>query len=125
MKKLWITYAWADNQDNDIDFVAQELSGYGIDVKLDRWTIRAGSRLWDQVQEFISAGEHCDGWLIVATENSLASEACREEFAYALNRALATRGEVFPVIALFPRRIDDELVPPAIKVRPPIKGLPG
>ena len=116
MNKLWITYSWADNEGQDIDFVAQELSSVGISVKLDRWTIRAGSRLWDQIHEFISSKDHCDGWLLVATENSLASEPCREEFAYALDRALHTRGEVFPVIALFPRRVDHDLVPPAIKV---------
>ena len=117
MKKLWITYSWADNEDQDVDFVARELSDVGIDVKLDRWTLRTGARLWDQIQEFISSEEQCDGWLLVATENSLASEPCREEFAYALDRALNKRGKVFPVIALFPRRVDDELVPPAIKVR--------
>ncbi len=109
--------AWDDNKNQDIDYIAQELSFVGIDVKLDRWNISAGGRLWDQIQDFITSNEQCDGWLLVATENSLASEPCREEFAYALDRALSTRGDVFPVIALFPRRVDDQLIPPAIKVR--------
>lgn len=116
-KKLWITYAWDDNKNQDVDFIAQELSSVGIDVRLDRWTIGAGTRLWDQIQEFISSDKESDGWLLIATENSLASEPCREEFAYAIDRALSTRGDVFPVIALFPRRVDDQLIPPAIKVR--------
>jgi hypothetical protein len=35
MATVWITYAWADNQHNDIDFVAQELGRVGLTVKLD------------------------------------------------------------------------------------------
>jgi hypothetical protein len=117
MKKLWITYAWDDNKNQDVDFITQELLSVGVDVRLDRWTISAGTRLWDQIQKFITSDKESDGWLMIATENSLASEPCREEFAYALDRALRTRGDMFPVIALFPRSVDDHLIPPAIKVR--------
>ena len=38
---------------------------------------------------------------LIATNNSLASEPCKEEFAYALDRALNGRGQDFPVIVLF------------------------
>jgi hypothetical protein len=34
MKTLWITYSWADNKDEDIDFIAQELDGAGVVVIL-------------------------------------------------------------------------------------------
>ena len=51
MAKVWITYAWADNKDRDIDFLAQELSASGLTVKLDRWNIGAGKRLWEQMSE--------------------------------------------------------------------------
>lgn len=117
MSTVWITYAWADNAHGDIDFIAQELVAAGVDVKLDRWNISAGGRLWEQIQAFISDEQHTDGWLFVATHTSLESEACREEFAYALNRALKSRGEEFPVLALFPGPVDDDLIPPAIQVR--------
>ena len=39
MAMLWLTYAWADNKDNDVDFIAQELVQAGVSVKLDRWNI--------------------------------------------------------------------------------------
>jgi hypothetical protein len=48
-------------------------------------------------------------------ENSLASEPCREEIAYA-NRALESRGE-FPLIGIFPESVDRSLVPSAIAKR--------
>ena len=54
MAALWVTYAWADNRDNDVDFVVQELSAAGLTVKLDRWNIVAGRRLWDQFDNFIA-----------------------------------------------------------------------
>ena len=117
MATVWITYAWKDNEDGDVDFIAQELIGAGIDVKLDRWNISAGKRLWEEVASFITDPDHCSAWLLIATNNSLLSEACKEEFAYALGRALESRGEVFPVIGVFLGPVDENLIPPAIKAR--------
>jgi hypothetical protein len=117
MRTLWITYAWEDNRDRDIDFIAQELIAAGVHVKLDRWTIRAGRRLWDQIAAFISEPQHSDAWMIYATQASLGSKACREELAYALDRALNFRGDTFPVIAVFPQTVDRDLIPPSIRVR--------
>jgi len=116
-KVLWLTYAWDDNKDRDVDFVAQELSASGLTVKLDHWILGAGLRLWEQVAEHISNPELSDAWLLYATQSSLGSEPCKEEFAYALERALHTRGESFPVIALFPSTVDRELIPPGIRTR--------
>lgn len=116
-KVVWLTYAWEDNQDRDVDFVAQELIASGLTVKLDRWNLRAGLRLWEQIGEHISNPELSDAWLFYATQNSLGSEACKEEYAYALDRALHTRGESFPVIALFPSTVDRKLIPPGIRTR--------
>ncbi len=117
MATIWITYAWADNKNDDVDFVAQELINAGLTVKLDRWNIGAGKRLWEQIDNFIQNSAECDGWILYATPNSLGSEPCKEEFAYALDRALRTRGETFPVIGLFPKSIDTELIPSAIRTR--------
>ena len=114
---MWLTYAWKDNQDGDVDFVAQELIASGLSVKLDHWNLKAGLRLWEQIGEHISNRELSDAWLLYATQNSLGSEACKEEFAYALDRALHSRGESFPVIALFPSTVDRELIPPGIRTR--------
>ena len=116
-KVVWLTYAWDDNDDQDVDFVAQELIASGLSVKLDHWNLEAGVRLWEQIGEHISNQELSDAWLLYATQNSLGSEACREEFAYALDRALHSRGESFPVIALFPSTVDRELIPPGIRTR--------
>jgi len=116
-KVVWLTYAWEDNNDGDVDFIAQELTASGLVVKLDRWNLRAGLRLWEQIGEHISNPELSDAWLLYATQNSLGSEPCKEEFAYALDRALNARGESFPVIALFPCTVDRDLIPPGIRTR--------
>lgn len=114
---VWITYAWADNQSSDVDFIAQELEDAGLNVKLDRWTIEAGKKLWPQIEKFIQDPSHCDAWLMYATQASLGSEPCKEEYAYALDRALHTRGGDFPVMALFPTSANPELIPAGIRVR--------
>ena len=98
-----MTYAWADNRDNDVDFVVQELSAAGLTVKLDRWNIVAGRRLWEQLDNFIGNPKECDAWIIYATGNSLGSGPCQEEFAYALDRALASRGNPFLSLRCFPQ----------------------
>ncbi len=55
--------------------------------------------------------------MIVATQNSLNSEPCREEVAYALNQALSARGPGFPIIALFPGPVEASLLPQALSTR--------
>ena len=117
MARLWITYAWADNEQGDVDFIAQELEAAGLDIKLDQWNLGAGDRLWDQIDRFISSEEESDAWLLVATNNSLASEPCREEYAYALDRALKKRGASYPVIALFLTHADPEMIPAGVRTR--------
>lgn len=117
MATTWITYAWDDNKTGDVDFVAQELISLGLTVKLDRWNIGAGKRLWEQIENFIQNPGECDGWILYATSNSLGSEPCKEEFAYALDRALRTRGQAFPIIGLFPASADINLIPAAIRTR--------
>ena len=112
MAKIWITYNWDDNQDGDVDFIAQELEQAGVEIKLDRWNISAGKRLWEQIEHFIVSP-----WLLIATNNSLSSEPCKEEFAYALDRALNTRGKAYPVIALFIGSCDENLIPAGILTR--------
>jgi len=117
MATVWITYSWADNQHGDVDFVAQELGRAGLTVKLDRWNLGAGKRLWEQIESFICNSEQSDAWLLVATNNSLASEPCKEEFAFALDRALNSRGDAFPVIGLFLSHPDPSLIPAGIRTR--------
>lgn len=117
MAAIWITYAWDDNKDGDVDFVAQELQHAGLTVKLDRWNIAVGKRLWPQIEHFIMRPEENDAWLFVATNASLQSEPCKEESFYALQRALDTRGAEYPVIALFLGDVDEALIPAGIKTR--------
>jgi hypothetical protein len=117
MPTLWLTYAWKDNEEGDVDFIAQELGRAGIDVKLDRWNIRAGRRLWEQIEHFITDPGQSDSWMLYATQHSLGSEPCKEEYAYALDRALHTRGGEFPLIGLFPGPVDRDLIPAGIRTR--------
>jgi len=84
---------------------------------LDRWNIRAGVRLWEQIEQFIQEPSQCDAWMLYATQNSLGSEPCREEFAYALDRAMQARGKAFPVIGVFPSSVDNAMIPAAIRTR--------
>jgi len=117
MAAIWLTYSWADNKSGDIDYFAQELMGAGLDVNLDRWNIGAGNRLWEQIEQFIVDPSKSDAWLFFATQNSLNSEPCREEYAYALDRALRSRGAKYPVIALFQGQVDETLLPAGIRTR--------
>jgi hypothetical protein len=117
MKTLWITYSWKDNENGDIDYLAQELEKSGITIKMDKWNIQGGKRLWEQIDKFITDENESDGWAIIATQNSLGSEPCKEEIAYALERALGKRGKDFPVIGIFQGHVADDLIPSAIKTR--------
>lgn len=117
MKTLWITYSWEDNKNGDVEFIAQELEKTGINVKLDKWNIQAGKRLWEQIDMYITNPNECDAWAIFATQNSLGSEPCKEEVAYALDRALNTRGQTFPLVGIFSASVDKELIPSIIKTR--------
>ena len=65
MATAWITYAWKDNEHGDIDFIAQELMREGLAIKLDRWNLHAGRRLWEQIEIFITDPKQCDAWIIV------------------------------------------------------------
>jgi hypothetical protein len=114
---VWLTYSWKDNQTQDVDFIAQELESYGVHVKLDRWNIGAGKRLWEQIEHFIQDKNECDAWVFYATTNSLGSEPCKEEYAYALDRALNSRGADFPIIGLFPSSVDNGLIPAGVRTR--------
>lgn len=116
-KSIWLTYAWDDNKEGDVDFIAQELIKAGLDVKLDRWNLTVGKRLWEQIESFIKDESKCDGWAIFATQSSLGNEKCKEEFYYALDRALEARNKEFPILALFPGRVDNTLLPSGIKTK--------
>ena len=100
--KLWLTYAWKDNEDAQVDHVYHELIDAGLDVRLDRTQLTVGQRLWPQIDAGITDPEKCDGWAIYATKKSLESEPCLEEIAYALDRALRKRETDFPIIGIFP-----------------------
>jgi hypothetical protein len=60
MTKLWLTYAWKDNEVEQVDFVAQELRKAGLDVRVDRVALVAGRRLWPQIAEHIEKQEKSD-----------------------------------------------------------------
>lgn len=117
MATIWLTYAWSDNLSGDVDFVAQELEGVGLTVRLDRWDIPAGARLWDQISNFIQDPDETDAWAIFASQASLGNQPCREEVAYALDRALRQRSAAFPLIGIFTGPIDQALVPASVRIR--------
>ncbi|WP_343314889.1 toll/interleukin-1 receptor domain-containing protein [Brucella sp. BE17] len=116
VKTLWLTYAWVDNEEDDVDFVVQKLQSVGIDVRLDRTRIVAGQRLWHQIDKNILSAD-LDGFAIYSTRESLVSEPCQEELAIALDRVLREKGGSFPLIGIFPTPIERELIPSSIATR--------
>lgn len=96
--KVWITYAWTDNRDGDFDYLVQELEKVGVTAYFDRTALVPGHRLWQQIGELITKGDY-HGWAYLVTPASLASEPCKEELEYAVNRALREE-ERFPIIGL-------------------------
>ena len=117
MSSVWITYDWDDNKDRDVDYCAQELARAGLEVKLDRWNLGAGKRLWEQIEHFIQDPTLSDGQVFYATQTSLCNEKCKEELNCALDRALSKRGNDFPIIAIFPSSVDEQLIPASIRTR--------
>lgn len=116
MKNLWLTYAWKDNEDKDIDFIIQQLDKTSLDVRFDRRNLVPGQRLWTQIGGIITDPNECDAWGVVLTPSSICSQACIEELSYALERALTSKGGDFPMFALL-HKIDASQLPPALKVR--------
>jgi hypothetical protein len=116
MKKLWLTYAWEDNEDKDIDYIVQELDKTDIKVKFDRRNLIYGQKIWTQIGDFITDPKECDAWGIVLTRNSINSKACIEELSYALNRVLDSKGEDFPLFAILQDILPKE-IPPVLKIR--------
>jgi hypothetical protein len=117
MPRVFLTYTEEDNERGNVDLIAQELRARGLTVILDRWSPQEGHRLWEQIEGFISNPRESDAWLFLATHNSLGSEACKEEYAIALNRVRNDRGKAFPVIALLQTYQDYGLLPPSIQSR--------
>ncbi|MBY3613523.1 toll/interleukin-1 receptor domain-containing protein [Rhizobium bangladeshense] len=117
LKKLWLTYCWRDNDDLDVDYIIQELGRAGLDVQFDRRQLMTGRRLWEQIDAGITKPENSDAWAIVVSRQSLQSEPCREEIAYALDRALQARGGSYPLMGIFVEHIDRDLIPSALRTR--------
>lgn len=117
MKKLWVTYAWKDNEELDVDFILQELRGARLDVRFDRRQVITGQPLWPQIDQQITNADNSDAWAFIVSKHSLESAACREELNYALDRALKERGANFPIIGIFVGEIENELIPSAIRTR--------
>lgn len=116
MKKVWITYAWTDNDERDVDFIIQQLDETDLEVKFDRRNLVPGQRLWTQIAEHITNPDECDAWGIVLTSDSIASPGCIEELSYALDRALQRNSDGFPIFALL-HGISARDVPPALRIR--------
>lgn len=115
-RRLWLTYAWRDNELGDVDYLLQELKGKGLDVRYDRATLRAGLPLWDQLDQQID-WNNIDAWAIYVTRNSLESGPCREELGNALTSAIGRGRMTLPLIGIFPEPVDPEMVPKAISSR--------
>jgi hypothetical protein len=115
MKTLWITYAWTDNEEGDFDYLVQELNSHNLNCSYDRVALIPGKRLWEQIAEKI-LNSKTDAWAYLITKNSLDSEPCKEELAYALDRALSSKETGFPIIGLV-HNVPFNQIPVALKAR--------
>lgn len=115
MPRIWLSYAWDDDAEGDFLYLVGELQDVGVEATYDKIAIIPGRDLWQQIGEQITEGT-IDGWGYVVTPQSLKSEACREELAYALSRALSTKGRDFPLIGLL-HGVPVREVPPALRIR--------
>jgi len=115
VQPLWITYSWADNDEGDFDYLVQQLERAGISALYDKIALVPGRKLWPQIAEKITE-ESLSGWAYLITPQSLASTPCKEELQYALQRALETHGEEFPLIGLL-HQVSMRDVPLALRVR--------
>ncbi|HEX3486143.1 MAG TPA: toll/interleukin-1 receptor domain-containing protein [Micropepsaceae bacterium] len=115
-KKLWLTYAWRDNEEKDIDFIVHELDKTALELRFDRRNLVPGQRLWTQIGAAITDPNQCDSWGIVLTPGSVSSEPCIEELSYAIDRALSASDGGFPVFALL-HKITPSEMPPSLRVR--------
>jgi len=113
---LWITYAWKDNDEGNFDYLVQELQDFGIDTKYDKVALIPGQRLWSQIADKINDSE-TSCWAYLITPNSLASQPCLEELAYALDRALNSKNANFPLIGLVADGVSFDDIPASLKVR--------
>jgi hypothetical protein len=95
--KLWVTYVWVDNENEDVDFYIERLQEQA-DVHFDRRSVAAGKRHWEEFAEQIS--KKCDAWVGLVSPSSLANERWREEAFYALDRALYSGNKRFPLLFL-------------------------
>ena len=112
---LWITYSWADNDEGDFDYLIQELEKAGIPAIYDKIALVPGRKLWSQIAKRITE-EPLSGWAYLITPQSLSSAPCQEELGYALQRALETQGEEFPLIGLL-HQVSIRDVPLALRIR--------
>jgi hypothetical protein len=112
---LWLTYAWSDNDEGDFDYLVQQLESNGIPTIYDKISLLPGRKLWKQIADKIEKGS-LSAWAYLITPNSLSSAACQEELAYALQRAINTRGEEFPLIGLL-HKVSIRDVPLTLRVR--------
>ena len=103
-----------DEEEGDFSYLVQELRR-GVEATYDKVALIPGHRLWEQIADSITRSS-LSGWAYLLTPNSLGSEACREELAYALYRALNENGSDFPLIGLL-HGVSIEDVPPALRVR--------
>lgn len=112
---LWITYAWADNDEGDFDYLVQELGKAGIPAVYDKIALIPGRKLWPQIADRIIS-DPLSAWAYLITPTSLQSSACQEELSYALQRALEEKGDEFPLIGLL-HNVSIRDVPAPLRVR--------
>ncbi len=113
--RLWITYAQENKDTGNFGFLTQELQKAGVEVTYKDVAVKKGFLLWDQIAKNIE-DPNLDGWAILLTKESLQSELCQEELAYALDRALSARGKEFALIGLV-HQVGTQEIPLSLRVR--------
>lgn len=113
--RIWLTYAHADNKEGDFSYVVQQLEDAGVECVYDRAVIVPGHYIWRSIADEIDGGI-LDAWAILVTKASLNSQGCLEELEYAVNRAIKTKGQTFPLIGLL-HNVSPSDLPASLQVR--------
>lgn len=100
MGSVWITFATEDNEDGDIDYLAQEFHRDALRTRLHPMFPAEDEKIDRLMPAFLIRPEQSSAWILYASERALA-QGRAGRIASAVEKAKAIRGE-FPAIGLFP-----------------------
>ena len=101
--RAFISHSWEDK--SAVRLLAAQLQANGVNVWFDEWEISPGDSLVQKLNEGLEA---CDAFIVVISQNSIASKWVQEELSAAVVRRIESKSRLIPV------RLDDTQLPAVI-----------